>query len=353
MIAAPPAAEPALVGAGNMAAAQREVAATLVRWLALLLALVALLLGVLMWQRLDRTQQQLARQSADTQAQAAEARERSLEAQTLVRDTAARLALTDARLREVAQQRAQIEGLVQTLSRSSNDNLVVDLESTLRFAQQQAQLTGSAGPLIAALKSVAQRIDSAAQPRLADAQRAIARDLDKLTGTQLIDTASLGSRIDDLMRLIDELPLANAAGRLDAQAALAQQAPPVAEPNGWQRVLQGFADEARSLLRVARIEHPDAALLSPEQGFFVREHLKLLLQSARLGLFARQLEPARADLAAASGLLSKYFDLNARKTQFAASQLQQLRMQANATELPRIDESLAALSAQTAMPTAR
>ena len=245
-------------------------------------------------------------------------------------------------------QRAQIEGLVQTLSRSNDGSLGVDLESTLRFAQQQAQLTGGAGPLIAALKTVAQRIDAAAQPRLADAQRAVTRDLDKLTSTQLMDTAGLALRIDDLMRLVGDLPLANAVGRPPLPALASDEAGSGSEPAGWRRVVHAVASEARGLLRVARIEHPDAALLSPEQGFFVRENLKLLLQSARLGLFARQLESTRADLTAAGALLAKYFDGNARRTQFAGGQLRQLRAQANAAELPRIDESLAALAAANA-----
>lgn len=361
MTTAPTAAELLLdSGIGGRASAAavvepHEVGAALVRWLALALAVIGLTLVLLLWGRLDHTQQQLARQSAQAQAQAAEARERSLQAETLVRDTAARLALTDARVREVAMQRAQIEGLVQTLARSGQESLAVELESTLRFAQQQAQLSGGAGPLIAALKTVAQRIDAAAQPRLADAQRAVARDLERLASTQLMDTASMASRIDALMRGVDELPLANAPGRLPTAVLDNPQAPtpPSAEPSFLRGVLHAFVSDARGLLRVARIEHPEAALLSPEQGFFVRENMKLLLQSARLGLFARQLDSARTDLAAASALLDKYFDAGARKNQFAAAQLQQLRAEANAVELPRIDASLAALSAANAVLPAR
>jgi HemY protein len=67
-------------------------------------------------------------------------------------------------------------------------------------------------------------------------------------------------------------------------------------------------DEARDLLRVSRIERPDASLLSPDQAFFVRENLKLRLQGARLALLARQYEAARADLAAAATSLGAWFD---------------------------------------------
>jgi uroporphyrin-3 C-methyltransferase len=97
---------------------------------------------------------------------AAEARASAKSPQELVRETAARLAVAEVRLSEVALQRSQLEDLIQSLSRSRDENLVVDIESALRLAQQQAQLTGSVEPLVATLKSADQRITRAAQPRL-------------------------------------------------------------------------------------------------------------------------------------------------------------------------------------------
>jgi uroporphyrin-3 C-methyltransferase len=115
-------------------------------------------------------------------------------------------------------------------------------------------------------------------------------------------------------------------------------------PTWWQRVLQLVGNEARGLLRVSRIEQPEAALLSPEQSFFVRENLKLKLLNARLGLLARQLESSRADLGAATTTLNRYFDPTSRKTQNAATLLQQVNAQMKNLELPRVDETLAALA---------
>jgi uroporphyrin-3 C-methyltransferase len=108
--------------------------------------------------------------------------------------------------------------------------------------------------------------------------------------------------------------------------------------------LRLVGEEARNLLRVSRIEQPEAALLSPEQSFFVRENFKLKVLNARLGLLARQLESARADIAASSASLNKYFDPASRKTQAAASLLQQVQGQLKTMELPRVDETLAALT---------
>jgi hypothetical protein len=132
-------------------------------------------LTVALWQKVSGMKEQLARQSADAIAQSMEARTLARQASDTVRDAAARVALIETRVAEVALQRSQLEELIQSLSRSRDENLVVDIESAVRLALQQAQVTGSVEPLLAALKAGDLRIARAAQPRLAAAARHAAR----------------------------------------------------------------------------------------------------------------------------------------------------------------------------------
>jgi uroporphyrin-3 C-methyltransferase len=230
---------------------------------------------------------------------------------------------------------------------------VVDIESAIRLAQQQAQLTGGLEPLVATLKTANQRIDRAAQPRLAPLQRAIARDLDRLTRATVTDTAGLLGRLDDLVRQVDELPVLNAVAQApgNRKAATPASSTGTAEDPAmpwWQAALQRswevVRDEARGLVRVSRIDQPEAILLAPEQTFFLRENLKLKLLNARLGVLARQFDSARADLTAATAALNKYFDPASRRTQNAATMLQQAQQHMKDAELPRLDETLSALA---------
>ena len=329
---------PVQAAAGGSGAASRKVIAGLG-----LVSAAALLSSGLLWQKLSSIQEQLARQSADAGAQSLEARAVARQAQELTRETAARVAVFEARLSEVALQRTQLEELMQSLSRSRDENLVVDVESSIRLAQQQAQLTGSIEPLLAALKSAEQRVVRAAQPRLTRLQRAIGRDIERIKAAAVSDTPSLLVKLDELVRLADELVLANAVAPAKG-LSFVRPPSPEAMPIWWQRSLQLVWDEARSLLRVSRIEQPEAALLSPEQSFFLRENFKLKLLNARLGLLARQVESARADLAASSMTLNKYFDASSRKTQAAAALLQQVQGQMKALQLPPVDETLTALA---------
>jgi uroporphyrin-3 C-methyltransferase len=232
--------------------------------------------------------------------------------------------------------------LMQSLSRSRDENLVVDIESALRLAQQQAQLTLSPEPLLAALRAADQRLARASQPRLSRVRAALGRDMDRIKAAAVADVPGLLVRIDELARSIDDLPAANAVG-----PAAAQKLPSGAASGGgspwWTRALTLVREEARGLLRVSRIDRPEAALLSPEQAFFLRENVKLKLLNARLSLLARQTELARADLAAAAEALNHYFDPAARRTQAAVGVLQQLQQQLRNVDLPRIDETLALL----------
>ena len=326
------------------------------------LAAAGLLGSALLWQKLGSIQEELARRTLDSSAQSIEARTLAREAQDSTRELSVRLALQETRLSEVSLQRAQLEELMQSLSRSRDENLVVDVESDLRLAQQRALLTGSAEPLLAALKSADLRLTRAAQPRLNPLQRAITRDIERIKSASVADLPALMLKLDELARLVDELPVANemVSNNMAPPVGIAADEPqgPASAPgkswlpgldtqavHSWfRRVLGSLWLEAGQLLRVSRIDQPDAALLAPEQAFFLRENLKLRLLNARLALLSRQTDAARSDLLNASNWLGRYFDPSMRKTQAAMQLLAQVQSQLKNTELPRLDETMAALS---------
>ncbi|MEJ5031252.1 uroporphyrinogen-III C-methyltransferase [Comamonas sp. MYb69] len=330
-------------------------------------ATIAIISAAMLWQRLNNIQQQLALQSADSRGQAVEARTLARQAEDVSRDTASRMSVMEARVGEVALQRGQLEELVQSLSRNRDDTMVGDIESAVRFAMQQSQLSGSPDPLVSALKIAQQRVTVSAQPRLAPLQRAIARDLDRIAASKSLDTAGLLARMDDLLRQIDDLPLQNdvldknarrtapARNRGNQSAAPAAASAPAeaatddsASPSWWLSALSTawgvVHEEARSLVRVRRIDYPDAVLLSPTQAFFVRENLKLRILNARMALLGRQMNASRNDLAAAADAVHKYFDISSRRGQRAAQQLNQLQQAMQDVEVPRANDTLAALA---------
>ena len=237
------------------------------------------------------------------------------------------------------------------MSRSRDENLVLDVESSLRLAQQQAQLTSSLEPLLGVLKTAQQRLQRASNPRLISIQRAIDRDLELVKSAQITDLPGMLLVLDEMVALTDELPLVIELQRpqspsskpLDPQSLQTTSSVP-----WWKMVFERVMVEARGLLRVSRIDSPEAALLAPEQGFLLRENLKLKLLNARLSLLARQTDAAKADLQAVSVSLKKYFDPNARKTLQALQLLEKAQGLSKGGPIPRLDGSLAALATASA-----
>jgi uroporphyrin-3 C-methyltransferase len=312
--------------------------------------LLALALAALLWWKLSHIQETLARQSADSGSVSVEARASAKQAQELARDTAARLAVNETRWSEVALQRSQLEELMQSLSRSRDENLVVDIESALRLALQQAQLTGSVQPLVGALKSAQQRLSRVAQPRLSPLTSALSRDLERVQSISVTDTPALLVKLDELVRMVDELPLANAVGVTKATPAPAPASTwaRAISASWWESWLREVGTQVADLVRISRIDQPEATLLSPDQGFFVRENLKLRLLNARLGLLARQFEASRNDVLAVRRDVQRYFESSGRKSLAALALLQEVETQLKQVELPRLDDSLTALATASA-----
>ena len=101
--------------------------------------------------------------------------------------------------------------------------------------------------------------------------------------------------------------------------------------------------EGRELVRVSRIDEPDAMLLAPEQAYLLKENVKLKLLNARLALLSRQAAAVQADLKAVDGAIARYFDPRHPLVAQARDEVKGLRQQLLSLELPRPDESLAAL----------
>ncbi|MES2099914.1 MAG: uroporphyrinogen-III C-methyltransferase [Pseudomonadota bacterium] len=368
--ASPGAALPVVVATAPMPASPA-------RWLWLALAVLGALCVaslVLAWkadQRGASLEQELVRRQQESAGKATEARAFAKQAQESAGATAAKTALLEARVAEVAVQRSQLEDLIQSLSRSRDENVLVDIEAAIRVALQQNAITGSAEPLVATLRQSDERLARYNQPRLEGVRRAIARDLARVKATSVADIASLGIKLDEAIRIVDDLPLLAVADSRSARDSVKQPAragkgtgaASAATPasaasasaswsgqliDTWNAFGETVWSEAKSLVRVTRINHPEAMLLAPEQSFFVRENLKLRLLNARLALLSRQFDTAQSDLQATLTTLDRYFDRSSKRTVLVTELIRQVAGQARQVVVPRPDDTLAALTAASA-----
>jgi uroporphyrin-3 C-methyltransferase len=345
--------------AADVALAAAPVHASHGRWIAAgaaLLAAVAAAALVLAWntqQRLKSLEAELVKRQQDSGSQATEARTLARQADSAARESSAKLALLEARVAETSMQRTQLEELIQSLSRSRDENVLADLDAAIRVALQQAAITGSAEPMVLTLKQADERLARYNQPRLERVRRAVAQDLERTRAAGVTDITVLTIRLDEVIRLVDDLPLLSAPERRPARNTAETPAPaPAASAGGWGeqlghgwRELAGrFWQEVKSLVRVTRIDQPESMLVAPEQAFFLRENLKLRLLNARLALLSRQFDTAQSDLRDAQSALDRYFDRSSRRVVNAAEQVRQVMAQARLVTVPRPDATLAAIA---------
>jgi uroporphyrin-3 C-methyltransferase len=363
---------PVLEGRPPPRSVRADGAATRAWWVAvLLLGLVSVASLALAWradQRGASLEQELVRRQQEGTGKIAESALLAKQAQEATSESTAKIALLEARVAEVAVQRGQLEDLIQSLSRSRDENMLTDIEAGIRVALQQSAITGSADPLITTLKQSDERLARYNQPRLEGVRRAITRDLDRAKANGSTDISALSIKLDEAIRMVDDLPLISVAetrkdaasrdakvasvpARNASAAAAASAASASASRwtgqvgDAWSAVTDRLWSEARALIRVTRIDHPDAMLLAPDQSFFVRENLKLRLLNARLALLSRQFDTAQADLQSAQASLDRYFDHSAKRTILASDLIRQVTAQARQVSVPRPDDTLAALLA--------
>ena len=147
------------------------------------------------------------RRQQDSQTLATEARVLARQAQDVSRDAAAKVALLESRVAENTLQRSQLEELLQSLSRSRDENMLADVEAAVRVAVQQSAITGSAEPLVATLAAGRRAPGALHQPRLERVRRAVAQDLDRVRAVAVSDISTLVIKLDEAVRMVDELPL--------------------------------------------------------------------------------------------------------------------------------------------------
>lgn len=309
---------------------------------------VALLaLALLGWQwadsrtRMAELQQEVARRLAASDAAAGEARTLAKQSQEALAALQAKTDALDAKLAESQSQQLALDAMVQELTRNRDERLLAEVEQALNAAAQQLQLAGNVEAALIALQGADARLGIAGRAQLLPLRKVIARDIERLKALPLADVPGIALRIEGVVNAVDAMPLAfEAKPRMEpAQGRFV----PAAAPGYWEKLLGDLWQELKGLIRIERLDRPEAALLSPTHAFFLRENLKLRLVNARLALLQRDGKSFQQDIRQAHAWLEKYFDTRARPVQTAQATLKQLTSADVGLALPGLQDSLTTL----------
>jgi len=263
-----------------------------------------------------------------------------------LRDAQNRIALLEAKLAEFQNQRVAIEEMTRDLARAPEDWLLAEIEQTINIASRELTLAGNVRAAISALQTADQRLARADKLQATPLRRAITQDLERLKAIPAVDTQGIAVKLDNLSVLASSLPLAVPASMRDLEglrpSGLADGRPDLP---WWRQLWQDFFREMGELIRIRELDPSEASLITPQQGLFVRESLKLRLLSARTSLLARDEASFKDDLKTARELVAKYFDQKAKVNQNAIISLKQLADNPVSIAAPDIVQSLNAVRA--------
>ncbi|MCP3726766.1 fused uroporphyrinogen-III synthase HemD/membrane protein HemX [Paraburkholderia sp. CNPSo 3272] len=336
-------------GAGN----GRRGAGSALLWLVLLLVAAGSGAGgYLLNRKVDNLGMQAIQRQQASEQQSAALRARADQAVAGAQQIDKQVAQLEGKIADAQTSQQALAQQYADLSKSRDDWTLAEVGQMLSSASEQLQLTGNTQLALFALQSADTRLAASDNAQAIAVRKAIAQDIDKLKAAPSTDLTGLAIKLDTALGQIDSLPLSGEAivAHTKPEAAqpadIAQVAAATNQPK-WKVWIDTFVDgvgkQITSLVQVRRIDNADAMLVSPDQGYFVRENLKLRLLSARLSLLSRNQDTLKSDLAAADATLARYFDSASKDTQTVRELLKQVNDGSAAVALPTLDTSLKAI----------
>ncbi|WP_244814061.1 fused uroporphyrinogen-III synthase HemD/membrane protein HemX [Caballeronia sp. Lep1P3] len=308
--------------------------------------------GYALNRKLDRNGQELTQRVARADAQNADLRAKADQAASATTALSTQIIQLQGKLADAEAHSQALQQQYQDLASNRDDWTLAEVEQILSSASQQLQLTGNVQLALFALQSADTRLAASTGAQVVAIRKAIAQDIDKLKATPTTDLTGLAIKLDTAIDQIDALPLAGEApiARARAQAAAPGDSASVAAATGeprwkvlWRQITSGIGQQLASLVSVRRIDNADAMLTSPDEGYFVRENVKLRLLSARLSLLSRSEPTLKSDLAAADAALGRYFDSSSTKVAAVRDLVKQVDQASLAVAVPNLNASLAAV----------
>ncbi len=307
------------------------------KWLALVVALLALILVIAAstWYWLERQQLQ---QQLTTLMQERDAVQSSAAAQSLQIEQfgSALMRMQDEYNSQLPGLQEKTQYLAQELKQlaggTRSDWLLAEAEYLMRLANQRMNLEYDAAGAEAMLTAADGVLQEIGDPALFQVREQLAQEILSLQAVRPIDLEQGFIRLHALIKQVSQLSPGQFTESVTPPAEPVEAAPAAAQ-DFWQSIK---ADLFR-LLRVKRLDQPVEPLMAPEQHYYVQQNLRLMLEQASQSLLAGEATVFRASLDKAEQWLQQYFDQ--RNPQVAATLLGVQSLQSAQVARDKVDIS--------------
>ena len=222
---------------------------------------------------------------------------------------------------------------------------VAEAEYLMRLANHRLTLMGDPNTALEALKSADQRLQATGDPVWDGVREILAHEMAALAAVPEVDRAGLNARLTALLEQTDSLPLEEEGVRLPSAKApkVTPSEAPAESGFSIERILDDLWQGFKSMMVIRHHDKPIAAMLPPEQRYFLIQNLRLKLEAAKAALLGRNEAFYRDSLESAAGWVKQYFAPDSPAVQGFLQQLETLSGEQIAPSLPEITDSLRAL----------
>ena len=243
--------------------------------------------------------------------------------------------------------RASLEKITSDLRRNRLEWAVTETEQLMIIANNRLQLARDTHSALAALRAADQQLQQLAMPKFLPVRRELAREISLLESHEKLDVSGITLRLATQADNVDRLPLALDI-RLreieEAKIPVKEGVAQVASADGnWRQTARSLWQDILSLVRIRDDVASQRPLLPPEQQYFLRENLRLMLYGAQQALLQGNVPTYQQNLKTAQRLLKDYFDVESQVVTAMQTELTRLQTMKILTDMPDITASLTTL----------
>jgi uroporphyrin-3 C-methyltransferase len=238
----------------------------------------------------------------------------------------------------------------QGLGKSRVDWVMAETEQLMIVANQRLQLAGDIDTATLALEIADERLRDLADPDLTPVRKILAKEIQSLKSAERADIAGISLRLGALADSVSSLPLS-----LEFQQTIQSQTTPEQDKAAKEEKARPVVREEKpgffaelwsdvmSVISIRTSVQSYKPLLPPEQQYYLRENLRLLILGAQQAALRADTQTYTNNLKLAGKWAGEYFDTRSQALANLVQELDKLGSAKLTSAKPKISESLKVL----------
>ena len=234
----------------------------------------------------------------------------------------------------------QTQKLSELGARSRNDWLLAEAEYLMHLANQRLTLEHDINSAEAMLTSADKIIAEINDPGLIDIRQALASEILNLQQLSHLDYQGLYLKLDAMI---------SSLGKLQQRSFLRENLPETItdttkttneQSNQFMAIWSNIWGDLKQAVLIRRLDKPVEPLLAPEQDYYLKQNLRLMLEQASLALIDKNTLIYQSSINKALSWLEHYFIQNNKQISELKSALSEISSFKIDQTLPDISKSL-------------